>query len=46
MTMSEKSIWDNGIYGMVFDGNEVDLQASAKPCDCKSKFAIFRMSGG
>lgn len=44
--MSEKSIWDKGIYGMVFDGNEVDLQAYAKPCDHKTKFVIFRISGG
>lgn len=44
--MSEISIWDKGIYGMIFDGNEVDLQAPVSPCSPNTKFVIFRVPGG
>lgn len=40
------SIWDTGVYGLVYHGRKVDLTSKVEYVTSDTKFVIFRKSGG
>ncbi|MBR3622975.1 MAG: FkbM family methyltransferase [Selenomonadaceae bacterium] len=42
----ERSIWSDGVYGMIFDGYDLDLDAEVNPITSMNTIVIIRKSGG
>lgn len=40
------SIWDKGVYGLVYDGRSVDLTSRVNYMTADTRVIVFRKSGG